>query len=275
MQDLSSQVDQWRIAAASVQGESHAKSGVGCEDCFKVGQTPNGYLVAIVSDGAGSAVHGCLAAKQICSYAEDMLADLSMRSFPTITEDVCRQGGVFQQSQFADLEAFVANKLNLARDGLLEHARNFGLDPSSYLATVVGVIAHAEVGVLIFHIGDGAVSIFSDNKMIVTSQPENGEYLNETYFLVEEWWKDHLRFFRSASLPIGSIFLMTDGVTELAYHREGRELAPAYGFFAPLDAFLSIRNSVDGEAALRKVLDTERARDLVDDDKTLVWIRRS
>lgn len=266
-------MNRWRVAAASVTGEEHSKRGAACEDSYSVEQTLNGFVVAVVSDGAGSAACGGVAAEKICTSVEQMCRQLESGSLSVKVDEICHDVDSFQDDQFGKLEDLVMRHLTLARESLLEHAQASGQSASSYLATVVGVIAQAELGVLTFHLGDGAVSVLDDEgETLLTSQPQNGEYLNQTYFLVEEWWREHLRFSRSASLPVGSLFLMTDGVTELAYHRQGRELTPAAVFFKPLNAYLMTRSREDGEATLRRILCSDQARELVDDDKTLVWI---
>jgi hypothetical protein len=278
MQDVEHQVERWRVAAATVKGEGHSKSGADCDDSYFVGQTSNGYLAAIVSDGAGSAEFGGFAARDICLSGEQFLADLENMSAPAGAEAPCQEGNASHEAQhhLIELEQLVQNRLAVARDRLLEHAAKASSDPKNYLATVVGVVAHPGIGVLIFHLGDGAATVFAPSgEALITSQPMNGEYLNQTYFLVEDWWKEHLRFCRSTALPVGSIFMMTDGVTELAYHRHGRVLSPSASFFGPLQAFLCARKRQESEAAMCRLLDTERARDLVDDDKTLLWIRAS
>ena len=124
-----------------------------------------------------------------------------------------------------------------------------------------------------FHIGDGATAVFDrDGNEIFTSQPENGEYLNLTYFLVEDNWREHLRS-NVVYGAVSEIFLMTDGVTDLGYVRNGRVLTPESKFFKPLSSFLCKKERYVGEAALKRSLDSEGARELVDDDKTIIWMK--
>lgn len=48
----------WRVAAASVRGTTHEKTGQPCQDAHCWEQLPESVLVAAVADGAGSAALG-------------------------------------------------------------------------------------------------------------------------------------------------------------------------------------------------------------------------
>jgi hypothetical protein len=256
----------WRVAATSVTGVGHLEAGQGCDDAWFIGETRNGIVVAVVSDGAGSAPMGAFAAQTICTSFEELVTGLVTDGGET---SAVEQTDTYWDKVLSDVDAC----LTRARTKLIDHAASSNRGADDYLATVVGVVADPVSGVLCFHIGDGAITIFdAGGAELLTSQPENGEFLNQTYFLVEEAWQLHRRVARLSGRSAASIFLMTDGVTDLGFHRRGRILTPEPAFFAPLTAFLQSRPRDVGEAGIAKVLDAERARELVDDDKTLVWL---
>ena len=61
---LTARVRQWRIAKAVVEGTSHAATGVPCQDyadTHQIETEPGAVLLAVVSDGAGSAAHSDIA----------------------------------------------------------------------------------------------------------------------------------------------------------------------------------------------------------------------
>jgi hypothetical protein len=265
----------WRVSGASVTGVSHQQAGEPCDDAWFIGEVPNGFVIAVVSDGAGSARMGAFAAKTICDAFEELVPPLSKLNTDVSKE--CngeRVGDVERHLKLWEVILVqIEGCLTTVRSRLINHAATSGGQPDDYLATVLGVVAHPKFGSLCFHIGDGAITIFNkENEEVITSQPENGEYLNQTYFLIEEEWKLHFRVAEVQDDQLGSIFLMTDGVTDLAYHRHGRALTPELRFFTPLTNFLSGRSREGRDAAIANVLDAQRARELVNDDKTLVWL---
>ena len=261
----------WKLAAVSVTGESHTLEGADCEDAFFVDQTKNGFVVGVVSDGAGSARFGGTASRLICRRFELLTEELSQI---VIGDRFESQSQLSEQTfLWAEISKLLENALNDARTTLFETAVSHQADPNDFLATVVGVIAHPIIGVTVFHIGDGAATMFdSKGSEIFTSQPENGEYQNLTYFLVEDNWQEHLRG-DVIHGTVSEIFLMTDGVTDLGYVRQGRILTPEKKFFGPLSSFLCKRDREVSEAALKRSLDSEGARERVNDDKTLIWIK--
>jgi hypothetical protein len=218
---------------------------------------------------------GAFAARTICDAFAELIAPLSKLTASASKAIACESanGAGQPQEPWSEILMQIDARLTTARSRLIDHAIDNGAQPDDYLATVVGVVAHSGLGVLAFHIGDGAITVFGKSgEELLTSQPENGEYLNQTYFLVEEEWRLHRRIAEVRDGQLGSIFLMTDGVTDLAYHRQGRTLSPESGFFAPLTEFLACRPRTAGEAGIARILDAERARELVNDDKTLVWL---
>lgn len=261
----------WKLAAVSVTGLSHVADETACEDAFFVDQADNGFVVGVVSDGAGSARFGGDAARLICEHFRQFFGQLAALEIDGGRE--AEAGADDPHPCWSEISRLLEGAFDAARLGLLDLAAANDAEPADFLATLVGAVAHPLLGATIFHIGDGAASLFDPSGgELHTSQPENGEYLNQTYFLVEDHWKQHLRI-NTILQQLGEIFIMTDGVTDLGYVRSGRTLAPEERFFRPLSAFLDGRSREAGEAALVRTLDSDAARERVDDDKTVIWMR--
>ena len=66
-----------KVIAASVAGLLHTNNNMVCQDCYKYAFGKN--IVAVVSDGAGSAKYGKIGAKNVCEVLCDLLkkADFS------------------------------------------------------------------------------------------------------------------------------------------------------------------------------------------------------
>lgn len=256
------QVAAWKVACASVTGPGHIAEGGNCQDAHGLTINDLGCLVAVVSDGAGSTKYGGVAASLICDRLPSAIAE----SLVSISAQPC-----FDRRGLARIRKTIRQAVSNVRLSLLGLAVEKGISEDELLATLVGVAAHPNIGGIFFHIGDGAAVCFDEHGgEIALSPPENGAYVNTTYFLIEEGWKSRLRFLVFGT-DFQTVFLMTDGVTDLSIARDAKIFRAFPAFFDPVAEFLSQTDRVAGEIALVEMLDSERSREKVDDDKTIVW----
>lgn len=243
----------WRIAGASVTGAVHAFRGDDCQDRHRTLVTPGGALIAVVSDGAGSAVQGGEGAAMLCERITAALAEVLGGDRPRPSRALLRRG---VRAVCAGIEAARAQVSG---------------DLSDYHATLVGAVVLPDVGGLFFHIGDGAaLAVESRGGRWTLSPPRNGEYSSETYFFTESDWRKRLRF-KVIEPGFDTIFVMTDGVTDIGLKNMGSGPEPFMPFFEPIGRFLAQAGRAEGEQALKGTLDTPAVRERSNDDKTLVW----
>ncbi|MFL9842456.1 PP2C family serine/threonine-protein phosphatase [Sphingomonas sp. ST-64] len=250
----------WRFVGTSVAGPSHAAAGQPCQDSHRIKTTANGALIAVVSDGAGSALYGGEGAATICKR---VIAHLE----PAL------DWGLMCRSPFGQLASAcraVRDAVIDARMHLAMAAQDRGVGINHFHATLVGVALVPGRGGLSFHIGDGAALALADDWRWRLSAPANGEYADTTYFFTEPDWRTHLRFAR-IDPGFETVFVMTDGVTDIALQRRGGASEPHRPFFEPIARFLADASSEDGERALHATLDSPAVRSRTTDDKTLVW----
>lgn len=239
------------VLSASIRGSLHKSLGLPCQD-YSCARSAKNKLVAVVSDGAGSAKHSKVGAQIICNTLCDLLIKSNLE---TIKEDV-------------------VHAINVARKKLILHRYNHSKSPAdlvNFSATLVGVFYYKNKGVF-FHIGDGAGIAFQKEKYenFVISEPENGAFSCETYFYTMDDWKDCLRFtnFENAN----RVLLMTDGVTGFAFSNDFYKIRR--NFLIPVIEYLENEpRKTYAETALRNTLNNSRAQRINADDKTILWAK--
>jgi Protein phosphatase 2C len=250
----------WKTIAASVAGFSHQAGGTPCQDSHAISSLANGWIVGVVSDGAGSAIRCAEGSKAVC---DELVPDLVSRiTVFTGTSD----GNVSE----AVLRQWLTDGIERIRTLLVEHSTQGSL--AEFHATVVGVIAGPNGG-WFFHIGDGAACATNTQTFspCISSLPENGEYANETYFFTQANWLEHLRL-TPFDQNFNLVALMSDGVTPFALAPGGTE--PHVPFFGPVSRYFEQNSREESERALVATLEKDAIRKITGDDKTLLWAMR-
>lgn len=244
----------WKVFFASATGKYHLDGNTPCQDYGHYGIVDD-VLIGVVCDGAGSAREGQAGAEFFARKVTELLTD-AVRSgkFDGRGEADCRE----------DLEAIVGR----VRSELEETAQARELTLRDFACTLVGCIASRNGGCF-FHIGDGFAIYMKDDGESVLSRPENGEHADETYFVTDAGWSDHLRVTAIAQISQGGLIgLMSDGTAPFAVNR------PKTGFYRPfIDPVVKfLRNATEehGSEALKNVLADEKTYEITPDDKTLL-----
>jgi len=248
----------WRVFSASVTGQRNLEHGAAGQDASHCVVTDD-ILVAVVCDGAGSVSESRLGSDFIArSLAEQLSGALHAERNLRVAHD---EGG-------APLEAIIQSAIEAVRARLAELADSRRLALEEFSCTLVGCVA-APGGGCFFHIGDGFAIRQGVTGGSVLSQPENGEYADETYFVTDENWRAHLRLTPLPATERGAVIgLMSDGTAPFAVDRERS------GFFRPfidpIAAFLREATESNGNESLRNLLVSRRASEISADDKTLL-----
>ena len=242
----------WTWAAARRRGTSHFKSGTPCQDAHRVFATTAGdTLIAVVSDGAGSAPHGgagaFIAARTLAGAAAAHAA-----SNPDLPGE----------EQFWSW-------LDDARDRIGTAAAKRDAQPRDFAATLVMAVAN-DTGAVLALVGDGAAAVRSDGEWTVPSWPQQGEYASTTYFVTDEP-AARLRVVQLDRRP-GALVLMSDGLERLALDFAGKR--PHLPFFNTIVGPVERRDVVGRDSRLSRSLaayiGSEAVNARTDDDKSLV-----
>lgn len=250
----------WQVIGAAVQGVSHQKQGLPCQDALKYHCLPGGILLVALADGAGSATHADLGAQAAVQVSVDWL----------ITR--LEQGTPNECCEWAELiwETFQSARTAIEKLGE-EHD-----EPSRSFATTLTCLVATPGQLIVGQLGDGAVvAIGADGALKTVTTLQRGEYANETNFLTQDQVLD-LVAIQVIDEQVQALAMMSDGLTRLALQRPGD--APHPPFFKPLFSFVeSSALSNDGaqaREALADFLASPRVCERTDDDKTLVLALR-
>ena len=241
----------WDVVAVAIQGTSHQKINVPCQDAVYWQISPKGTLVIAIADGAGSASLAEIGAEIVVRQAVDHLcsSEVELADINNLAWQEMLMGA------FRSALAAVVAEADARQMPLREFA-----------STLIVTLSTPDF-VLAGHIGDGASVVGDDEgNVYLLTGPQNGEYANETTFLVSP---DALATIQLVKWPKPArhLALFSDGLQMLALTMPVAH--PHAPFFSPLFRFVSSRPK-EGEAQLRKFLTTPPVTDRVDDDLSLV-----
>jgi Protein phosphatase 2C len=244
----------WRVFFASAAGKHHLDGNVPCQDSGHHVAIDD-VLIGVVCDGAGSASEGHLGSDFFARKVTELVSE-SIASVQFIKD---------ARSDYRDALLVV---IQSARSQLNEIALSRQRELKDFACTVVGCIASPRGGCF-FHIGDGFGICVRDSGESVLSRPENGEYADETYFVTDDHWMEHLRVTPIPEINRGCLIgLMSDGASPFAVNRSRT------GFHGPfIDPIMNFLNNVTehgGNQALQNVLENEKTFAITADDKTLL-----
>lgn len=246
----------WVIAAASATGTSHIANGQSSQDecwAFYENARAEGYLCALVADGAGSARFGGEGAQKAVEAA---------RTF--IHQEL-------KQDPSGKLSSDLAYRiLGSVRATLKEAAEHAETSIREFATTLLGLVVTDDTA-MAFQVGDGGIVVepSSVGPLALVFQPMAGEFVNTTYFVTDTDAEDRCQVLLMPTVIRAALF--SDGLQRLALRMaEGEVHVP---FFKPLfDVMEGVtpdqRDALDD--ALRTFLDSKEVNARTDDDKTLI-----
>jgi len=246
-------MSRWITAQTSVIGFSHTKSNTPCQDSHVVKTSPDGeWLIIVVSDGAGTASKAEVGSKHVSNFFAQELLELVIE--------------LKQRTPGNWINDFVISKVLQTRIALRNLANSDTI--KDYNCTLVACLIGPSGGFSI-HIGDGSIiggSLSENSGIRFLSEPENGEYANETYFITEGDWVKHLRVMPIPKLDW--VICCTDGGGDIALVSDKE---PKLGFLLPVvtEVFEETETEKRNEK-LRTFLENPKAYQVTSDDMTLV-----
>lgn len=244
----------WKVFFASATGKYHLDGDQPCQDAghFAIAEE---VFVGVVCDGAGSADQGQVGAQFLARAVSESVAGA------LVSGTLAVAGG-------PDTLEHLQEIIGGARDTLVGIAALQQRELRDFASTLLGCFS-TPTGGCFFHIGDGFGVQRAGTGTRAISVPENGEFADQTYFVTDESWCDHLRVTPLGAVEPGCLIgLMSDGTASFAIDRERT------GFFGPfIDPvvnFLRNTSDADGSLALQNLLEGEKTFAITGDDKTLL-----
>lgn len=253
----------WRYAAASVAGSSHVAVGAGCQDAHRcaiiVGPDDTSVLVAIVSDGAGSAEQGATGSALVtASLMYQIGAWLA-------------GGGTVKTLQ----QTTVAEWVDGVRETIAAEAGSANLPMRAYAATLLLVLTD-DHNAAFAQIGDGAiVTADASGDWGCGFWPQRGMFANQTYFVTDDGAQTNMQFAQRLQ-PVMDFAVFSDGLERVLLNMaEHRPHAPAFDkMLQPLRAADGTGHITPLSDALMRYLGTPAIASRTDDDVTLVIATR-
>jgi hypothetical protein len=244
----------WRYVDGFAVGTSHLETQSPCQDrcaCSVVSSADGGQvLVAVVSDGAGSAPRSEEGAALVCERLATAAGEAVRAS-----SDLDALSDELVRSWFLDV-----------RETLRARAREAGNDVRDYAATALLAIA-SDHQALCAQLGDGGIVVrrAQDEPFELAVWPGGGEYANETFFVTDDGAPERIELRRYDRVV--DVVAFSDGLQNLALEWSSRS---AFGpFFGPLVATVRARADANVRAELLAYLNSEAINRRTDDDKSL------
>ncbi|ADC62951.1 PP2C family serine/threonine-protein phosphatase [Allochromatium vinosum] len=243
----------WRWASASVIGTSHIQNGDRLQDAYAVSELGNGYIFAVVSDGAGSAKFGAFGAWLVCRFLIVRFREWILENPELPTDE--------------DLSGWIDE----LRDRISTIATRRDTVPREFAATLAAIVLAPDEAVTL-HIGDSAIVGRKGCEWDVLCWPDNGEYASSTYFVTDAP-EPRLNILRHPR-EYNAFALFSDGVGDLALSHLERVAYTRFfdPMMRPVETASGEGRLVDLSAKLAAYLASPSVCDRTDDDKTIILI---
>lgn len=249
----------WVWVGACATGSSHTRTGTLCQDragCLQLSDC--GALIAVVSDGAGSAEFSAIGSRIVVNgFTRCALAHLkSENAIAQISPEM------------------ILTWLDEIRGRIYLAAEQRSVRPRDMAATLVGAIVSNNRAV-IAHVGDGGCALRrkNSNDWEVPSWPAHGEYASTTYFVTDDP-QPRLNL-ATVEGEFSDVALFSDGLERIALDFNN---VSAYAPFFD-SKFIHLADLPGGRnrrlsVGLRQYLDSGPILERTDDDKSLILARR-
>lgn len=187
---------QFKTITFALQGTSHIDSNKPCQDKVLVKEENDVHFFGL-ADGASSAKKSALGAKEILKR----ISDFVVKCFDELYESSPRE--------------IIAEESTVIRKTLKSLSERNRRGQDDFGSTLLWIATKGDK-LIISHLGDGSISLHTSKGWVIQSQPENGEFANETYLTTYSNLAPHIRVQKGTAKTLGEvdgILLASDGGT--------------------------------------------------------------
>lgn len=222
-----------KVAGDAVAGKAHEKKQLPGQDQIFIfrSRTQKRAIIAL-ADGAGSCSHSQLGAEIITSEVGKIIFGKGDQD--VVDLDKLDEGEVKDDNfeRFFDDRVLACTHLHQRLIfHLTEKANSLGVAVKELASTLLFVVLKEKTKgsfeYLAGHIGDGVIVQCRNNQTQVFSHPEQGEFLNTTFFVTSKEALTHFRLYRGVLNSNEGFMLFSDGVADTLYHKRTKTPAPA------------------------------------------------
>ena len=205
----------WITNSVFVQGKGHIAQDLPCQDRVYTTER-NGVSVIALADGAGS--------RPLSQYGAEIVTRTATNFILQHKEEL------YDGENFKDLKASLYQELLEALD---KGAKDHECESIKDLASTLLCLGIYQNRLFIIHVGDGVIIYRKNGELLPLSEPDNGEYANQTTFVTSSSAFEHLRFKR-AEIPeeADAFFIMSDGSSASLYDERKKRPSNALNLFA-------------------------------------------
>ena len=206
----------WKVIGASVIGTSHKATGTGCEDaCGWRAEHDATYLA--VADGAGGRPHSARGAALAVEHALRLADTVNCYCEPGVLAERMRSVFAGVRGQLAELACAEGHAIG------------------DYAATLAVAVLGGEL-VCVGQIGDTIAVAGNQGRYETLAPAPRPEYVNETTFVTDEGWTEHVRIDVRPASEADAVFLSTDGL-RFKILADLRDATPFTPFFEDAQAY--------------------------------------
>ena len=193
-----------KIIQSCIQGARHAAEGRPCQDRTGI-LNQNGVFAIALADGAGNKKYTHSAQGAECVVK-------------TITKFFCDNFDRFYEK--SDTEELQMVVKTVCQRALRKEADKVAVEDIGRFSSTLLAVAVKGNRVILCHIGDGVIGKISPRGARVLSEPENGEFAGQTFFITNPEAERKIRIQKGNVKDTLAYFLMSDGTAEYVYDSE-------------------------------------------------------